>query len=241
MRTSLALARAMSIALVATLSSQVAINAAVVPTQEKGDLAGRSLISDIASAVAHGLNGHPVPSLDPSQLVAAAERLVPAGAFSLNRTGNGSRQQASDGSNEGVRNALGPGQDPSPISRIEGDGKRHYYFATSDNNRGVYMQASTDLNSVLSVSSNEVKVYTYDTLVQPQAPGLFQYDSNTYVMYLSSLGPNANGTLRALTNNGQNLTSEWQDEGELRQPSTGKKLVYYDAFPFNHPNGRRYL
>lgn len=52
------------------------------------------------------------------------------------------------------------GQDPSPYSRIEADGQRHYYFPTIDFGKGVYMQYGTDLNTILSDPSNEVKVYT---------------------------------------------------------------------------------
>lgn len=141
----------------------------------------------------------------------------------------------------GVENALGPGQDPSPISRIESDGQRHYYFPTTDFNRGVYMQYSTNLNYVLSDSSNEKQIYSYDAQVGPEAPGFLQWDANTYILYISSVGPQGNGTLRALLNTGgDNLLDGWKDIGEIRQKS-GKKLVYYDGYAFNHPNGKHYL
>lgn len=42
---------------------------------------------------------------------------------------------------KGVRNSLGWGQDPSAFSRVEKDGKRHYYFVTNDFDRKVHSRA----------------------------------------------------------------------------------------------------
>lgn len=44
---------------------------------------------------------------------------------------------------KGVRNSLGWGQDPSAYSRLEKDGKVHYYFVTNDFDRRVSRPAST--------------------------------------------------------------------------------------------------
>lgn len=202
----------------------------------------RSILSSAASAVAQDLDGTILPLLNVTQLQ-SIRRLVPQGAFLPPSRRRKRRRDAAatNAANQGIQNALGPSQDPSPISRIESDGQRHYYFPTADNNRGVFMQSSHDLNTVLADPANVVKVYEYPTQIQPQAPGLFQYDANTYAMYLSSVGPNSNGSLRALVNRGPSLTTGWQDAGELIQKSTGKKLVYYDAHPFNHPNGKKYM
>ena len=73
-----------------------------------------------------------------------------------------------------------------------------------------------------------------------EAPAFFVWDEDTHLLYVSSVGSEGNGTLRVLQNSGQDLLQGWKDLGEMRD-SRGEKMVYYDAFAFAHPNGRRYL
>ena len=60
---------------------------------------------------------------------------------------------------EGVFNGLGIGQDPSPVSIVNANGTRRYYFPTSDFSKGVYMQSSDDLNTVFASLDNEYLSY----------------------------------------------------------------------------------
>ncbi|PWN92710.1 Arabinanase/levansucrase/invertase [Acaromyces ingoldii] len=139
----------------------------------------------------------------------------------------------------GVTNPLGRGQDPNPFSREE-DGVRTYYFPTIDFGTGVYMQTSTDLNTVLSVPTNEKKIFTYDKEVGTEAPAYFRWDDDNNLLVISSVGPQGNGLLRMLHSTSQDLLTGWEDLGPVKDGS-GNKLVNYDGFIFQHPNGKRYL
>lgn len=102
------------------------------------------------------------------------------------------------------------------------------------------MQSSTDLNTVLSVKSNEYSVFNYTSQIGPEAPGFFQWDANNYLLYISSVGADGKGYMYVLHNDGQDLLGPWTDLGPVRF-ANGTALQNYDAFPFVHPNGKRYL
>lgn len=144
----------------------------------------------------------------------------------------------------GTINPIGHQADPQPISRIENDGKRWYYFPSVNGREAqVNMFASTNLNDVYfsNSPSNKHSIFNFTKNIHqnPEAPAMLKWNDTNYVMYISSDGPTGN-RIYALHNDGKDLTSGWTFAGVV-QYSDGRVLVGYDAFAFHHLNGNKYL
>lgn len=83
-------------------------------------------------------------------------------------------------------------------------------------------------------------VRRYDKQVGTEAPAFFPWDDNNNLLVISSVGPQGDGLLRMLHSTSDNLLTGWQDLGPIKDAS-GNKLVNYDGYIFQHPNGKRYL
>lgn len=157
---------------------------------------------------------------------------------------------------DGVINPLGHQADPQPISRIEQDGKRWYYFPSANRTEAkVYMFASNNLSSVylgtqpdtqngrywerLPSTGHVIFNFTKNAHQLPEAPAMFRWNESHYVMYVSSDGPKGN-RLYTLHNDGKDLTRDWTFAGVV-QYTDGTPVQGYDAYAFNHPNGNKYL
>ncbi|PWO01045.1 Arabinanase/levansucrase/invertase [Tilletiopsis washingtonensis] len=147
----------------------------------------------------------------------------------------------------GIENGLGPGQDPDAVSRLEPDasgrraeGNLTYYFVTNDFARGIYMLKSQDLNSIFADPSSEKQIFEYDKAVGTEAPSLFEWSEGRWLIYVSSVGAEGNGSMRVLQAKSDDLWGDWEDLGEMRH-ANGDRLTNYDGHAFRHPNGKRYF
>ncbi|PWN35044.1 Arabinanase/levansucrase/invertase [Meira miltonrushii] len=143
-----------------------------------------------------------------------------------------------------IINPIGHHADPQPISRIQDDGKRWYYFPSANGSEAeVNMFASTNLNDVYSTNApwnrHSIFNFTKNDQQNPEAPAMFKWNETNYVMYVSSNGPTGN-RIYALHNDGRDLTSGWTFAGVVSY-SDGTTLIGYDAFALSHPNGNKYL
>lgn len=104
----------------------------------------------------------------------------------------------------------------------------------------MYIQRSTNLNTILSKSTNEYSVFNFTSQIGPEAPALYEWDENNYLLYVSSVGADGNGYMYVLHNDGQDLLNGWQNLGPVKY-GNGDPIINYDGYAFTHPNGNHYL